>query len=319
MAAQIGGGRDRAFGIGDVVAIGLPVTCLAAASAFTAMSMQMIGRLRRPAPHLGSASSVIEGDDPARPAVARRFPGGRRHHEFTPLSKSMMPIALVCTRPSHRIPQTDAHLLSRRPMSVSMLPFRQGERRRGGPQPSQRKAVRRVEVVHGVDLEIADREFVVFVGPRLRQEHLAAHDRRTGGHHLGRDLDRRPDRQRADPGSRHRHGVQDYALPAHDGVREHGVLAALPRHRPRRDPLPGRRAARILDIEAQHARMPRQLSGGQRQRVAMGRAIVRDPGVFLFDEPLSTRRQAARVRTEISIARTRPRPRSTSRTTGSRP
>jgi ABC-type sugar transport system ATPase subunit len=66
-------------------------------------------------------------------------------------------------------------------------------------------------------------------------------------------------------------------------------------------------AARILDIETLVARMPRQLSGGQRQRVAMGRAIVRDPKVFLFDEPLSNLDAKLRVamRTEIKALRQR--------------
>jgi ABC-type sugar transport system ATPase subunit len=66
-------------------------------------------------------------------------------------------------------------------------------------------------------------------------------------------------------------------------------------------------AARILDIEPYIARMPRQLSGGQRQRVAMGRAIVRDPKVFLFDEPLSNLDAKLRVQMRTEIKRLRER------------
>ena len=67
-----------------------------------------------------------------------------------------------------------------------------------------------------------------------------------------------------------------------------------------------REAARMLQIEQLLDRKPRQLSGGQRQRVAIGRAIVRDPKVFLFDEPLSNLDAALRVQTRIEIAELHP-------------
>ena len=109
--------------------------------------------------------------------------------------------------------------------------------------------------------------------------------------------------QSAAQGARHRHGVPELrALPAHDRARQHGVQPEAAQSRCRRPSTPAssRRprswaSAHILD------RYPRQLSGGQRQRVAMGRAIVRDPQVFLFDEPLSNLDAKLRVqmRTEI--------------------
>jgi multiple sugar transport system ATP-binding protein len=81
------------------------------------------------------------------------------------------------------------------------------------------------------------------------------------------------------------------------------------------------RAAQILQIEHLLARKPKALSGGQRQRVAIGRAIVRKPGVFLFDEPLSNLDAALRVQMRVELARLHQElktTRSTSRTTRSR-
>ena len=103
--------------------------------------------------------------------------------------------------------------------------------------------------------------------------------------------------------ARHRHGVPELrALPAYDGAREHGLRADAEEARQGRDRRTrscGRRHPRPAAICWN--RYPRQLSGGQRQRVAMGRAIVRDPKVFLFDEPLSNLDAKLRVqmRTEI--------------------
>jgi ABC-type sugar transport system ATPase subunit len=101
---------------------------------------------------------------------------------------------------------------------------------------------------------------------------------------------------------------QDYALYPHMTVFEN--MAFSMRYRGvGKDEIRRRvdHAARILDIEALVARMPRQLSGGQRQRVAMGRAIVRDPKVFLFDEPLSNLDAKLRVQMRTEIKRLRER------------
>jgi len=161
-----------------------------------------------------------------------------------------------------------------------------------------------VEVVHGVDLEIADREFIVFVGPSgcgkstlLRMiaglEDISAGEISIDGRVVNE----------LDPKDRDIAMVfQDYALYPHMTVFENMAFSLRYRGVDRSEI--NRRveeAARILDIEPYLKRMPRQLSGGQRQRVAMGRAIVRDPKVFLFDEPLSNLDAKLRVqmRTEI--------------------
>ena len=173
-----------------------------------------------------------------------------------------------------------------------------------------RKSFGRTEVVHGIDLEIADREFVVLVGPSgcgkstiLRM--IAGLEDASAGHILidGRVVnDREPkDRDIAMV-------FQDYALYPHMtvydnlgfGLRYRGVRRAEIRRRVEE-------AARVLEITPLLGRMPKELSGGQRQRVAMGRAIVRDPLVFLFDEPLSNldARLRAQMRTELKKLRAR--------------
>ena len=181
--------------------------------------------------------------------VVRRLPGRgvvARDHTAERKPLDAPDRARVHATPAAVSHQTDAHALSRRPTSgqyVTVSP--KGERRRGGPQPSQReKVVRRGRGRawrRPGDRRPRVRRLRRSLG--LRQEHAAAHDRRAGGHHLRRDRHRRPRRQRArSQGPGHRHGVPGLrALPAHDGVREHGVLAALPRHRPPGDPPPRRR------------------------------------------------------------------------------
>ena len=161
-----------------------------------------------------------------------------------------------------------------------------------------------VEVVPGVDLDVAEHEFVVLVGPSgcgkstiLRM--IAGLEEPTSGDIV---IDGTVVTQR-EPKDRDIAMVfQDYALYPHMTVAENMAFALRYRHVKRTDIR--RRVidvARMLEIEPLLQRTPRQLSGGQRQRVAMGRAIVRDPKLFLFDEPLSNLDAKLRVqmRTEL--------------------
>jgi len=171
---------------------------------------------------------------------------------------------------------------------------------------SLRKSYGNVEVIKGVDLSIEHGEFVVFVGPSgcgkstlLRM--IAGLEDITGGEFyiagkLCNDVEPR-DRGIAMV-------FQSYALYPHmtvyDNVGFGLKLAKTPkgvRDKKIRD------AARILQMEHLLVRKPSQLSGGQRQRVAIGRAIVRQPEVFLFDEPLSNLDAALRVDTRMEIAK----------------
>ena len=170
-----------------------------------------------------------------------------------------------------------------------------------------KKVVKRfgdVEVIHGIDLEIRSGEFVVFVGPSgcgkstlLRM--IAGLETTTSG-----DIEIGETRVNdAPPRLRDIAMVfQDYALYPHKSVFENMAFGL--RLRKTSESEITRRvsdAAAILQIEHLLERKPRQLSGGQRQRVAMGRAIVRDPKAFLFDEPLSNLDAQLRneMRTEI--------------------
>jgi ABC-type sugar transport system ATPase subunit len=177
-----------------------------------------------------------------------------------------------------------------------------------------RKAFGTTEVVHSVDLEIADGEFVVLVGPSgcgkstiLRM--VAGLEETTGGEIL---IDGAVVNER-DPKDRDIAMVfQDYALYPHMTVAENMAFSLRWRGVARPEIL--RRvqdAAAILDIAHLLERKPRELSGGQRQRVAMGRAIVRDPKVFLFDEPLSNLDAKLRVAMRTEIKRLRDRVRAT--------
>ena len=161
-----------------------------------------------------------------------------------------------------------------------------------------------VEVIHGIDLDIKSGEFVVFVGPSgcgkstlLRM--IAGLETTTSGDIMIGDT-RVND---APPRSRDIAMVfQDYALYPHKSVYEN-MAFGLRLRKTAEDEIKRRvaDAAAILRIEHLLERKPRQLSGGQRQRVAMGRAIVRDPKAFLFDEPLSNLDAQLRneMRTEI--------------------
>ncbi|WP_270934877.1 ABC transporter ATP-binding protein [Falsiroseomonas oryzae] len=177
-----------------------------------------------------------------------------------------------------------------------------------------RKRFGDVQVVHGVDLGIAEGEFVVLVGPSgcgkstiLRI--VAGLEEASDGDVL---IDGAVVNER-DPKDRDVAMVfQDYALYPHMSVAENmgfslrwrGVAKAEIARRVDQ-------AAQVLDIAHLLQRRPRELSGGQRQRVAMGRAIVRDPKVFLFDEPLSNLDAKLRVQMRTEIKRLRDRLRAT--------
>ena len=170
-----------------------------------------------------------------------------------------------------------------------------------------RKVVKRyddVEAVRGIDLDITDHEFIVLVGPSgcgksttLRMiaglEDISDGDIMIGGD-IVNDVPPK-DRDIAMV-------FQNYALYPHMTVAENMSFGLRLKHYPKAE-IKARvtEAARLLDITDLIDRKPKQLSGGQRQRVAMGRAIVRNPKVFLFDEPLSNLDAKLRVQMRIEI------------------
>ena len=163
-----------------------------------------------------------------------------------------------------------------------------------------------VQVIHGIDLEIADGEFCVFVGPSgcgkstLLRMVAGLEDTTEGAMHIGgREV------TRLDPAER---GVamvfQTYALYPHMTVRENMAFGLRMNGHPKSEIAEKvAEATRILKLEDYLDRKPAALSGGQRQRVSIGRAIVRGPEVFLFDEPLSNLDAELRVEMRVEIAR----------------
>ena len=166
------------------------------------------------------------------------------------------------------------------------------------------KAFGSTKVIHGISFDIQDGEFMVLVGPSgcgkstlLRM--LAGLEEISGGtiaidSRTVNDVDSK-DRDIAMV-------FQSYALYPHMTVRDNMAFSLKLRKAPKAE-VDQRvaRAAKILNLDPYLARFPRELSGGQRQRVAMGRAIVRDPKVFLFDEPLSNLDAKLRVAMRAEI------------------
>jgi multiple sugar transport system ATP-binding protein len=168
------------------------------------------------------------------------------------------------------------------------------------------KAYADVKVIHGIDLTINPGEFTVFVGPSgcgkstlLRM--IAGLEPITGGDLL-------IDGQRMNDIPAAKRGIamvfQSYALYPHMDVYQNLAFGLETAKMPRAE-IAQRvaRAAEILKIEPLLKRKPKQLSGGQRQRVAIGRAIVREPRIFLFDEPLSNLDAELRVQMRVEIAK----------------
>ncbi|WDR06145.1 sn-glycerol-3-phosphate ABC transporter ATP-binding protein UgpC [Devosia rhodophyticola] len=163
-----------------------------------------------------------------------------------------------------------------------------------------------VSVIRGANLHVEDGELVVFVGPSgcgkstLLRMIAGLEDISSGDIHIGDTMV-----NDIEPGDR---GVamvfQSYALYPHMSVQQNMSFGLRMNGNEKADT--ERRvqtAAKVLQLKPLLARLPKQLSGGQRQRVAIGRAIVREPQVFLFDEPLSNLDAELRVQMRVEIAR----------------
>jgi len=169
-----------------------------------------------------------------------------------------------------------------------------------------RKSYGSLEILHGIDLDIKSGEFIVFVGPSgcgkstLLRSIAGLEDITSGELRIAGELvnDVPPSRR----------GIamvfQSYALYPHMTVYDNMAFGMrIARESKAEIDRRVRQAAEILQLTDYLARLPKALSGGQRQRVAIGRAIVRNPKVFLFDEPLSNLDAALRVATRIEIAK----------------
>lgn len=163
-----------------------------------------------------------------------------------------------------------------------------------------------IDVLKGIDLDVTDGEFVIIVGPSgcgkstLLRVIAGLEDATAGSVGIdGEEMRHKPPAQR---------GIamvfQTYALYPHLDVHDNMALGLRQSKHPK-DEIARRIAAatKMLSLESYLERRPAELSGGQRQRVAIGRAIVRKPKLFLFDEPLSNLDSALRVNTRIELAR----------------
>ncbi|MEZ5812772.1 MAG: ATP-binding cassette domain-containing protein [Rhizobiaceae bacterium] len=168
-----------------------------------------------------------------------------------------------------------------------------------------RKSFGKVDVIKGVNLEVAHGEFIIFVGPSgcgkstLLRMIAGLEDTTSGKIEIdGEVVNARPPNER---------GIamvfQTYALYPHLTVRDNMSLGLKQAKRPAAE-ITERvaTASKMLSLDEYLERRPAELSGGQRQRVAIGRAVVRQPKLFLFDEPLSNLDAALRVHTRLEIA-----------------
>lgn len=169
-----------------------------------------------------------------------------------------------------------------------------------------RKSFGKVDVIHGVDLKIEDGEFVVFVGPSgcgkstLLRLIAGLEDTTSGMINIGGH-----DVTHVEPSER---GIamvfQSYALYPHMSVYENMAFGLKMNGHPKEEiDRRVKKAADILELGQLLDRKPKAMSGGQRQRVAIGRSIVREPEVFLFDEPLSNLDAELRVQMRLEIAK----------------